>query len=133
MAEALMKKLYGTEAYVQSAGVMNDLDIDGFAVYVCQEIGVELSRHKARSFQDLQEVGEHMSSYDLIIALSPASHHKARNLTKLYHIDVEYWPITDPTGAGENRETKLESYRRTRDQIKSRMIERFGPPKAATA
>lgn len=133
MAEALMKKLYGTEAYVQSAGVMNDLDIDGFAVYVCQEIGVELSRHKTRSFQDLQEVGEHMSSYDLIIALSPASHHKARNLTKLYHIDVEYWPITDPTGAGENRETKLESYRRTRDQIKSRMIERFGPPKAATA
>lgn len=128
-----MKQLYGTEAYVQSAGVMNDLDIDGFAVYVCQEIGVELSRHKARSFQDLQEIGEHMSSYDLIIALSPASHHKAKNLTKLFHIDVEYWPITDPTGTGENRETKLDAYRRTRDQIKTRMVERFGPPKYPTA
>lgn len=133
MAEALMKQLYGTEAYVQSAGVMSDLDIDGFAVSVCQEIGVELSRHKTRSFQDLQEIGEHMSSYDLIIALSPASHHKASNLTKLYHIDVEYWPITDPTGAGENRETKLASYRNTRDQIKTRMIERFGPPRNPTS
>jgi arsenate reductase len=132
MAEALMKQMYGTEVYVQSAGVMNDLDIDGFAICVCQEIGVELSRHKARSFQDLQEVGEHMSSYDLIIALSPASHHKAKNLTKLFHIDVEYWPITDPTGTGENRETKLEAYRNTRDQIKTRMIERFGPPKYPT-
>ncbi|MBU2935869.1 MULTISPECIES: low molecular weight phosphatase family protein [Pacificibacter] len=132
MAEAMMKQLYGTDAYVQSAGVMNDLDIDGFAVYVCQEIGVELSRHKARSFQDLQEIGEHMSSYDLIIALSPASHHKALNLTKLFHIDVEYWPITDPTGSGENRETKLDAYRSTRDQIKTRMIERFGPPKHPT-
>lgn len=133
MAEALMKRLYGTQAYVQSAGVMNDLDIDGFAVCVCNEIDVELSRHQARSFQDLQEVGENMSSYDLIVALSPASHHKALSLTKLYHIDVEYWPIADPTGAGENRETKLDSYRHTRDQIKARMLERFGPPKEPTS
>lgn len=128
MAEALMKKLYGMQAYVQSAGVMGDMDIDGFAVTVCQEIDVEISRHQARSFQDLHEVGEHMSSYDLIIALSPASHHKACNLTKLYHIDVEYWPIADPTATSENREAKLESYRSVRDDIKARMIERFGPP-----
>ncbi|MEN8832293.1 MAG: low molecular weight phosphatase family protein [Pacificibacter sp.] len=133
MAEALMKKLYGTRAYVQSAGVMNDLEIDGFAVCVCAEIGAELSRHQARSFQDLQEVGDHMSSYDLIIALSPASHHKARSLTKLYHIDVEYWPINDPTGAGGNRDTLLDSYRRTRDQIIARMEQRFGPPTEPTS
>lgn len=128
MAEALMKKLYGVQTYVQSAGVMSDMDIDGFAVSVCQEIGVELSRHQARSFQDLQEIGEHMSSYDLIVALSPASHHKAANLTKLFHIDVEYWPVADPTGTAENREAKLESYRNVRDDIKARVIERFGPP-----
>ncbi|RPE66966.1 protein tyrosine phosphatase [Pacificibacter maritimus] len=128
MAEALMKQLYGTQAYVQSAGVMSDMEIDGFAVAVCEEIGVELSRHKARSFQELQEIGDHMSSYDLIIALSPASHHKARNLTKVFHIDVEYWPIADPTGGSEKRDQKLESYRIARDDIKRRMIERFGEP-----
>ena len=40
MAEALMKKLYGIDIYVQSAGVMNDLEIDGFAIAVCAEIDV---------------------------------------------------------------------------------------------
>ena len=34
----------------------------------------------------------------------------------------------DPTGLAEGREAKLAAYRQTRDQIRSRMIERFGPP-----
>ena len=49
MAEGIMKKLYGMDIYVQSAGVYNDLEIDGFAIAVCQEMGVELSRHRSRS------------------------------------------------------------------------------------
>jgi protein-tyrosine-phosphatase len=49
MAEGIMKKFYGTDTYVQSVGVMNDLEIDGFSIAVCQEIGVELSRHRSRS------------------------------------------------------------------------------------
>lgn len=55
MAEGIMKKLYGTEIYVQSAGVMNDLEIDGFAISVCEEIGVELSRHRTRSFDEMAQ------------------------------------------------------------------------------
>ncbi len=45
-----MKKFYGQDVYVQSAGVRNDMEIDGFAVSVCQELGIELSRHRSRSF-----------------------------------------------------------------------------------
>ena len=45
MAEGIMKKLYGTECYIQSVGVKNDLEIDGFAVTVCAEMDVELSRY----------------------------------------------------------------------------------------
>ena len=45
-----MKKMYGQKAYVQSAGVKNDMEIDGFSIAVCHEIGVELSRHRSRSF-----------------------------------------------------------------------------------
>ena len=40
-------------------------------------------------------------------------------------------PIIDPTALGEGREAKLAAYRQARDQIKDRMIERFGPPTAA--
>jgi protein-tyrosine-phosphatase len=129
MAEGLMKKFYGCEVYVQSAGVRSDLDVDGFAVAVCDEMGVELHRHRARSFEDLKDWGDDISSYDLIVALSPASQRQALELTRYYHLDVEYWPIMDPTGIGESREAKLDAYRQARDQIITRMQARFGPPR----
>lgn len=123
-----MKKLYGTGTYVQSAGVTNDLEIDGFSIAVCQELDVELSRHRSRSFDEMENWGDDLGSFDLVVALSPASQRRALELTRYYSLDVEYWPILDPTGLGETREAKLASYRQARDQIKDRLIERFGPP-----
>ncbi|MEL7300402.1 MAG: low molecular weight phosphatase family protein [Pseudomonadota bacterium] len=132
MAEGLMKKFYGTEAYVQSAGVFNDLEIDGFSIAVCQELGVELSRHRSRSFDEMEEWGDDLSSFDIVIALSPASQRRALELTRFYHLTVEYWPILDPTGLGEVREAKLASYRQARDQISERLLAKWGPPTEST-
>ena len=123
-----MKKFYGQRAYVQSAGVRNDMEVDGFSVAVCAEMGIELSRHRSRSFAEMRDWGDDLGQFDLIIALSPASQRMAQDLTRLYHLDVEYWPILDPTGLGEAREAKLSAYRLARDQIRERMIARFGPP-----
>ncbi|SMX42480.1 arsenate-mycothiol transferase ArsC [Maliponia aquimaris] len=121
MAEGIMKKLYGTEAYVQSVGVMNDLEIDGFAIAVCKEIGVQLERHRSRSFEDLERMGEALSGFDLVVTLSPASQRRALELTRFYHLTVDYWPIMDPTGIGETREQKLNAFRQTRDQLVKRL------------
>ena len=126
MAEGIMKKLYGTGTYVQSVGVINDLEIDGFSIAVCEEIGVELSRHRSRSFDEMEKWGDDLSSFDLIVALSPASQRRALELTRLFHLTVEYWPILDPTGIGESREMKLVSYRQTRDQIVNKLKEKWG-------
>ena len=126
MAEGIMKKLYGTGTYVQSVGVINDLEIDGFSITVCDEIGVEVSRHRSRSFDEMQRWGDDLSSFDLIVALSPASQRRALELTRLFHLTVEYWPILDPTGIGETREMKLVAYRQTRDQILSKLREKWG-------
>ena len=128
MAEGIMKKFYGAETYVQSVGVHNDMEIDGFAIAVCQEIGVELSRHRSRSFDEMEEWGEHLSSFDLVVALSPASQRRALELTRIYRLTVEYWPIMDPTGLGESREVKLNAYRQARDQIISHLTALWGPP-----
>ena len=128
MAEAIMKKFYGTDTYVQSAGVKSDLEVDGFSIAVCSEIGVELSRHRVRSFDEMEDWGDDLGSFDLVIALSPASQRRALELTRFYHLDVEYWPIIDPTGLGEGREAKLVQFRAARDQIVHRLTERFGPP-----
>lgn len=128
MAEGIMKKFYGTGTYVQSVGVRNDMEIDGFSIAVCQEIDVELSRHRSRSFDEMEEWGDDLSSFDLIVALSPASQRRALELTRFYHLDVEYWPILDPSGLGETRDAKLTSYRQTRNQIIQRLTQKWGEP-----
>lgn len=129
MAEGIMKKFYGSDCYIQSVGVKNDLEIDGFAVAVCDELGVELHRHRSRSFDEMEEWGDDLSSFDLVLALSPASQRRALELTRFFHLDVEYWPIMDPTGLGESRDARLDSYRQSRDQIMERLQARWGPPK----
>ena len=122
-----MKQLYGTECYIQSVGVKNDLEIDGFSIAVCAELGVELSRHRSRSFDEMEDWGDDLSSFDLVLALSPASQRRALDLTQFYHLEVEYWPILDPTGLGDDREARLALYRQARDQIKDRLVARWGP------
>lgn len=128
MAEGMMKKFYGHRAYVQSAGVRNDMEIDGFAIAACQEIGVELSRHRTRSFEEMRAWGDDLGQFDLVVALTPASQRQALEMTRSYHLDVEYWPIMDPTGLGEGREARLALYREVRDRIRERILARFGPP-----
>lgn len=128
MAEGIMKKFYGTGTYVQSVGVRNDLEIDGFSIAVCQEIGVELARHRSRSFDEMEQWGDDLSSFDLVVALSPASQRRAQELTRYFHLEVEYWPVLDPTGLGETREAKLVNYRQSRDQIIEKLTQRWGPP-----
>ena len=126
MAEGLMKKRHGHDIYVQSAGVKSDLEIDGFAIAVCAEAGVELSRHRSRTFQEMRDWGDDLEGFDLIVALSPASQRAALELARHAHIAVEYWPVMDPTGMDETREAKLARYRAVRDQIDARLAERFG-------
>ena len=127
-----MKKFYGTGTYVQSVGVHNDMEIDGFSIAVCQEMDVELQRHRSRSFDEMEDWGDDLSSFDLVIALSPASQRRALELTRFYHLAVEYWPIIDPTGLGETRDAKLSSYRQARDQIINKLVEKWGEPTEMT-
>jgi protein-tyrosine-phosphatase len=127
MAEGIMKKFYGTQTYVQSVGVYNDLEIDGFSIAVCAEVGVELQRHRSRSFDEMEQFGDDLSSFDLIVALSPASQRRALELTRVFHLEVEYWPTMDPTGLGETRDAKLNAYRPSRDQIISQLTTKWGP------
>jgi protein-tyrosine-phosphatase len=73
-------------------------------------------------------LGDDLSSFDLVVALSPASQRRALDLTRFFHMKVEYWPIMDPTGIGETREMKLNAYRQSRDQITSQFSKLWGTP-----
>jgi len=126
IAEGFMKKFYSIGTYVQSAGVYSDMEIDGFSIAVCQEMDVELSRHRSRSFDEMEQWGDDLGSFDLIVALSPAAQRRSLELTRHYHLSVEYWPTIDPTGLGETREAKLAAYRQTRDQIIGKLQAKWG-------
>jgi len=126
IAEGVMKKLHGSAVYVQSAGVRQGLEIDGYAIAVCKEIGVELSRHRSRTMDEMEEWGDDISAFELVVALSPAAQRKALEFTAYCSLAVEYWPVLDPSGMGERREQTLHFYRQTRDQIAGKIAERFG-------
>lgn len=126
MAEGLAKRIYGTKTYLQSAGVHGDREIDGFAVTVCAELGVELARHRSRSFDEMREWGDDLGGFDQVVALSPASQRHALDLTRYYALEVLYWPVMDPTGLGGSRDAQLDAFRITRDQIIERMVAQWG-------
>lgn len=122
MAAALFRRFFGKSAYVGSAGVKAG-PLDPFAVAVMDEIGLDISKHRPQTFEDLEE-WEGLN-FDLIVTLSPEAHHRAIELTRVIAVDVEYWPTPDPSDAAGNREQVLDAYRAVRDQLMQRIKERF--------
>lgn len=123
MAAGLMSQMFGKTVYIGSAGVQKG-ELDPFAVAVMEELGIDISRHKPVTFEELEDLEG--LNFDLIVTLSPPAHHKAVDLTRTVAAEVEYWPTVDPTGIEGNREQRLEAYRQTRDQLLARIRERFG-------
>lgn len=120
MAAAIMRHLFGKFTYVEAAGVRAG-DLDPFAVEVMEEIGIEIGDYKPKRFEDLED-----GSFDLVVTLSPEAQHKAMELTRTSALDVEYWPIMDPTALEGSREQRLEGYRNVRDELMRRIKARFG-------
>jgi protein-tyrosine-phosphatase len=123
MAAALFKHLFGHSAYVGSAGVRKG-ELDPFAVAAMEEIGLDITRHRPATFEELEDIEG--LNFDLIVTLAPEAHHKALDLTRTLALKVEYWPTADPTIVEGNREQRLDAYREVRDQLMRRIRQRFG-------
>ncbi|MAF94272.1 MAG: low molecular weight phosphatase family protein [Rhodospirillaceae bacterium] len=120
MAEGILKFLHGGRIYVDSVGV-HKIEINGFCVTVMDEIGIDMSQHKPKSFDDLED-----SFFDLVITLSPEAQHKAVEMTRVMACEVEFWNTFDPSIIeSEDRETVLDAFRTVRDQLMERLKDRF--------
>jgi protein-tyrosine-phosphatase len=115
MAEALGKHFFGTEVYFASAGLKRG-EGDAFAIASMDELGIDMTRHRPHTFEDLED-----SSFDLIVTLSPEAHHKALEFTRTMAVDTLYWPTLDPTAIEGSRERILEAYRGVRDGLLERI------------
>jgi protein-tyrosine-phosphatase len=122
IAAALFAQMFGRSIYVGSAGVRKG-ELDPFAVAVMAEIGLDISKHKPVTFEELEDWED--LNFDLIITLAPEAHHRALELTRTSGTDVEYWPTADPTVVEGNREQRLDAYRQVREQLLERLRERF--------
>jgi protein-tyrosine-phosphatase len=122
MAEALAKRLYGRALFVDSAGVRAG-EIDEFAAAAMGELGIDLHAHKAKTVEQVDP-----SSFELIVTLSPEAHHNALEVTRAAAVEVEYWPMPDPSDVEGGREARMDAYREARDLLLARLKRRFGAP-----
>ena len=120
MAEAMVKHAFPGKIFVDSCGVTPGLQ-DGFATAVMREIGLDMSAHEPKSFDDLDS-----GFYDLVISFSPEAHGVARTLTQNIDCETLYWPIDNLANLTGSREEMLRAYRRVRDDIRGRLSIYFG-------
>lgn len=116
LAEGLARQILGPEAEVQSAG-SRPSTVNPFAVRALREIGIDISHHKSKSVESLDP--GFLARLDIVITLCaeevcPAMVSKAKRL---------HWALPDPSGQGGTDDEKLERFRRTRDEIRSRLLE----------
>ncbi|MEM8744627.1 MAG: arsenate reductase ArsC [Pseudomonadota bacterium] len=119
MASAIMRHLTNYRVYAKSAGVRMG-ENDPFAIAAMDEVGIDISGHEPITLSDL-----HDTLFDLIVTLTPEAHHQALELTRTMAVDVEYWPTLDPSLASGSREQIMDAYRACRDQLMTRIKNRF--------
>jgi protein-tyrosine-phosphatase len=124
MAAALLRRIARDHIYVDSCGLRLDPraaeGADPFVEAVMAEIACDLSGHSPKTFDDLED-----GSFDLVVSFTPEAQHRAVEMARGRSVDIEYWPIFDPTLAEGSRETRLAAYREVRDQLARRIAERF--------
>jgi len=101
---------------------------DPFVDAVLAEDGLTLGARQPRTLDDLED-----DYFDLIVTLAPEAHHAALELTRSLAVEVEYWPMPDPTDTGGTREQIMSAYRDVRERLRARINRRFLLPEAKNA
>jgi arsenate reductase len=117
MAEGLFEWLASDEVAAFSAGVEPQGYVHPLAIRVMQEIGVDIRQARSKSVDEFVN-----QSFDFVVTVCDhaAEHRPAfANLPTRIH-----WPIEDPFTVVGDEATRLEAYRRARDELRER-IETF--------
>jgi protein-tyrosine-phosphatase len=120
IAEAFVKHAFPGKVFVDSCGVTPGIQ-DGFATAVMKEIGLDMSAHEPKSFDDLDS-----GFYDVIISFSSEAHDAACALTQNMDCATLYWPVDNLANLTGSREEMLRAYRHVRDDIRRKLSLYFG-------
>jgi len=119
IAAALAARRFGRWMHVDSCGVERGY-LEPFAVFVMDELGVDIERHESKRFEDLES-----DNFDLVVALTEEAEERAKAFTRRLAAEVERWTVSDPSLAIGSRETRLQAFRTLRDELDQRIAERF--------
>jgi len=120
MAEGIMKHYFGDTVYVDSVGIRSG-ELEPFAVAAMAEAEIDISAHKPKRLDDLQD-----TSFDIIVSLSPGAQHAAVELTRTMACDLLYWQTLDATAVRGSREVRLDAFRQARDLLAAKILDVFG-------
>ncbi|AZO12993.1 low molecular weight phosphatase family protein [Mesorhizobium sp. M3A.F.Ca.ET.080.04.2.1] len=127
MAEQLAKRMLPATVFVASAGVRGG-ERDPFVDAVLAEEGLTLGGRQPRTLDELED-----DYFDLIVTMAPEAHHAALELTRSLAVEVEYWPMPDPTDTGGTRDQIMAAYRDLRERLRARIGKRFAAAEAKGA
>ena len=117
MAEGLAKQIFGTGAWIESAGSIPKT-VNPFAQMVMSEVGIDLSSHYSKSFENLPADFTRDLNYIITLCAEEVCPAIASKTAKRLH-----WPFTDPSGHDGDEFAQLERFRSARDAIAKRIQE----------
>ena len=120
VAEYLTRDLFGAEMFVQSAGIYTG-DHDGFMQAVMAERDLDVDAHHP---QGLDELEDHF--VDLVVTLTRQAHDATVDFFADEAVEIEFWDTENPSVAVGRRDDVLAAYRKTRDELETRIKKRFG-------
>jgi len=115
MAEGLLRQMAGDRFEVASAGVA-PTNVRPEAIAVMREIGLDISHHRSKSVDEFLT-----QAFDYVITVCDNANEQCPTFpgsTKRIH-----WSFEDPAAVVGDGATRLNIFRRVRDQIKARLAD----------
>ena len=91
---------------------------------IMQERGIDVSGHEPETLDELED-----HFVDLVVTLTTQAHDHTVDFFKDEAVDIEYWPIENPSIAVGRRDDVLATYRKARNDLEKRIRERFSVEK----
>ena len=114
MAEGFARSLFPSNLEVYSAGI-TPVGVNSYAIRVMDEEGVDIRSQNSKGLSGIP-----LDKIDTVITLcgyADAYCPRINRSVKKYH-----WPIDDPVGMRGTEEEILTAFRRTREEIKNRIL-----------
>lgn len=117
MAEGLMRKFYGDDYEVFSAGV-RPIGLNKTAVEVMSEVGIDISNQVSKHINDF--LNQH---FDFIITVGESKHDAVKGFWET--AEKHNWMLFEPSEMLSAQEELLPALRELREQIKEKIYQNF--------